>query len=95
MTDQSKSPNGGPAFPTPAPQHDANGMEVHPTLDGLSKRDFFAMQAMRALIPFSVSKGKASDGEVEVRFPDPNQKNDVLIEAYEWADAALRVRLVM
>jgi len=69
--------DGGPAFPVPGLQHDAD-------FNGMTLRDYLAARAMSALL---VRVDVVAGDYVTNATPD-----DVATESYQYADAMLRAR---
>ena len=89
MTEQPK--DGGPAFPLPHPEQNGNGDWLYTDQQGMSLRDYFAGQALAAMI------GKAPffdrDGEHGMPTVDMWQfKLDMANSAYFYADAMIAAR---
>lgn len=94
MTDKKEvRPDGGPLHPTPVP---GNPDEFE---GGFSKVDEFAAQALRALIPMTVTvvEVKNNDDQTvsQLRFPTDSEKNDIAIEALQWGAAMMRAKGVV
>ncbi|MDW9245389.1 hypothetical protein [Burkholderia cepacia] len=71
--------DGGPAFPVP-------GLMEDPSFNGMSLRDYIAVNAMRVCAPRHVHP------DSEVRYVAPISFDDLATDAYALADAMLRVR---
>lgn len=79
----SAAATGGPAFPVPNLQDDAD-------FNGMTLRDHFATSAMHALM---VDPGLTSIYELmETTEEDAEFKFETALNAYRWADAMLKAR---
>ncbi len=82
--------DGGPAYPTPS----------HGVIDGLSKRDAFAKEAMTVLLKAFLDANVSTKVEGDVHTVEqapltPGDLNDLGVQAYAVADGMLRARAVV
>ena len=82
MTDHSKPYDGGPAFPNPALANES--FQPYCDMSGMTKREWFAGQALPAVYESCVETRSSKEGETWCQM--------VARESYEMADAMIADR---